>query len=135
MRFIAILLVLICGVAYGDAGDVNVEQIANRVWDSTSNEIKIIDTNRTMGGYKITLTPGEIPTQLSADTSISWVRVKATTGNTDNIYVAGHATLSTDDSYYLDADQEVDIKVDNLTDVYIYSPISGDSVSIIYTVK
>ncbi len=136
MRVLIVLMVLfMASIAYGDAGDVNTEQIMNRVWNADTNQLKVTETNRTMGAFKKVITFGEMPITLSSDTSISWVSIRASNGNTGNITIAGHATLSEDDGYILDADEIVDLKVDNLTDIYVFARFSGDSVSVIFTTR
>jgi hypothetical protein len=137
---VILVALMICGLAYGDADTIpasfqSTQHVLNRVWDSTSNELNMTDTNSSFDGFRKTITFGEVPIVLSSDTPISWISLRATTGNTGDIMIAGRASLSQDDGYILDASEIVDFNIDNLADIFVFARFSGDSVDVLYTVK
>lgn len=75
---------------------------------------KLIVQSRTVGTSAENISKGNLETPLQ-----NGVRVKADTGNGDNIYIGDDDTVSTTNGFPLDAGEEVLIPVDELSKVWV----------------
>ena len=139
MAVIACLMVIGLVMGYGisntyaDGGYIGQEDIANRVYDSSTNSLRTNGGTTTIDGGVKNSTASGLPVALASSTACKKVLIKAAFNNTGDVYVGGSSVNSTTHTGFpLDAGEVVISTVDNLADIYIVTTVTGDEVNYAY---
>lgn len=136
---------IVLGSETNDDRKIDLDSLGSKIalpvslYDSTGAQVSSFGTSTPTSvgdGRKVTVSAGTA-VALGSSTTISKVTVQALDTNTDVIVVGGSTVIAasgTRRGIALLPYNSIVIQVDNLTDVYIDSVVSGNGVSFIYEV-